>query len=216
MCEVFSVSRSGFYAWRNRPESKRTRTNREVVQTIKEIHQDRDMKNYGSPRITKELHVRGCPVSENTVAKLMRENDLRAAASKKFQTTPNSRHDHPVAENLLNREFEQESSDCVWLADITYLWTEEGWLYLACVMDACTRRVVGWSMIERMTKGLVLSALEMALSNREPDGELRRGADSRIHSGIQVALTSSDCPTFGEAPSVSVESPDREPNDSCD
>ena len=177
MCEVLEVSRSGFYAWHKRPESQRSQINRQLVEEIQEIHQDRDLKNYGSPRMWGELNARGHQVSENTVAKLMREHELRAASSRKFKATTNSRHDHPVAENLLDRQFEQESPDQVWLSDITYLWTEEGWLYLACVLDCCTRRIVGYSMGERITQDLVLSALEMALSRREPSEGLMLHSD---------------------------------------
>jgi len=169
MCEVLQVSRSGFYAWRNRPESERSRRARQLVAAMADIHNDRDMKNYGSPRMRDELESRGHEVSENTVAKLMRDHGLRAASSRKFRVTTDSRHSHPVAENVLDREFEQEAVDRVWLADITYLWTQEGWLYLACVLDAYSRKVVGWSMGDRITKKLVLDALNMALGRRRPD-----------------------------------------------
>ena len=116
-----------------------------------------------------ELVARGHEVSENTVAKLMRDHGLRAASIRKFRVTTDSHHSLPVAENVLNREFEQESADRVWLADITYIWTREGWLYLPCVLDAYSRKIVGWSMSDRMTKDLVLEALRMALDRRRPD-----------------------------------------------
>ena len=163
MCKVLEVSRSGFYAWRRREESQRAKHQRELVAEMKTIHQDQDMKNYGSPRMRDELVSRGYRVSENTVASLMRRHGLRAQCSRKFRVTTDSRHSLPVAENVLNREFSQSEPDRVWLADITYIWTQEGWLYLACVLDACTRRIVGWSMQERMTQDLVLDALRMAL-----------------------------------------------------
>jgi len=163
------VSRSGFYAWRRRSESKRLRRQQELVAEMRTIHSDRDMKNYGSPRMHQELVFRGHCVSENTVAKLMRDHGLRARCSRKFRVTTDSRHSHPVAKNVLNREFSQEAPNRVWLADITYVWTQEGWLYLACVLDACSRRIVGWSMSERMTKDLVLDALRMAVGRRRPD-----------------------------------------------
>jgi transposase InsO family protein len=116
-----------------------------------------------------ELLARGYSVSENTVAKLMQRERLRAATKRKFRVTTDSGHRHPVAENLLDRQFEQESADRVWLADITYVWTREGWLYLACVMDAYSRKIVGWSMAERIKQDLVLDALRMALGRRCPD-----------------------------------------------
>ena len=171
MCRVLEVSRSGFYAWRKRSASVRSQRQQELVTEMEQIHSDRDMRSYGSPRMQQELLARGHEVSENTVAKLMRRHGIRAASSRKFRVTTESGHSLPVAENVLNREFEQGSADRVWLADITYVWTREGWLYLACVLDAYSRRIVGWSMSERITKGLVLEALKMALGRRRPDCE---------------------------------------------
>ena len=170
MCEVLEVSRSGFYAWQKRSESDRSRRHRKLVAEMQTIHGDRDMRSYGSPRMHRELVARGEHCSENTVAKLMREQGMRAASSRKFRVTTDSNHSLPVSENVLNREFQQESPDRVWLADITYVWTREGWLYLACVLDAYSRKIVGWSMRERITKDLVLEALRMALGRR-PDRE---------------------------------------------
>ena len=117
MCEVLETSRSGFYAWRKRSESERSKRHRELVAEMKTIHSDRDMRSYGSPRMGKELVSRGYRVSENTVAKLMRDHGMRSASSRKFRVTTDSNHSLPVAENVLNREFEQESPDRVWLAD---------------------------------------------------------------------------------------------------
>lgn len=169
MCEVLEVSRSGFYAWRSRPESERSKHHRELIEEIEEIHSDRDMKSYGSPRVHRELVERGKSCCLNTVARLMSKNGLAARTRKKFRVTTDSSHELPLAENVLNREFEQEKPDRVWLADITYLWTREGWLYLAVVLDSCSRKVVGWSMSHRMEKSLVMDALRMALGRRRPD-----------------------------------------------
>ena len=178
MCEVLEVSRSGFYAWRSRPESERSKRHRELVEEMQVIHDDRNTKCYGSPRMHQELVARGKACSENTVAELMKRHGLRASSSRKFKATTDSKHSHPVAENVLDREFEQESPDRVWLADITYIWTDEGWLYLACVLDAYSRMIVGWSMDARMTKNLVLSALRMGLERRRPeDGQLLHHSD---------------------------------------
>ncbi len=171
MCEVWEASRSGFYAWRKRSESERSKRHRELVTEMKTIHSDRDMRNYGSPRMHRELVARGENCSENTVAKLMRDHGMRSASSRKFRVTTDSNHSLPVAEIVLNREFSQESPDRVWLADITYIGTREGWLFLACVLDTYSRRIVGWSMSERITKDLVLEALRMALGRRRPDRE---------------------------------------------
>lgn len=119
MCEVLEVSRSGFYAWRSRPESERSKHQQDLVAEIRRIHADRDMKSYGSPRVHQELAARGKSCSENTVAALMRAHGLAAKTRKKYKVTTDSDHSLPLAENLLNREFEQESPDRVWLADIS-------------------------------------------------------------------------------------------------
>jgi len=187
MCEVLELSRSGFYAWRNRSESVRSKRHSDLTCEIEAIHTDRDMKGYGSPRVHQELVARGHEVSENTVAKLMRANGIRAASSRKFRVTTDSRHSLPVAKNVLNREFQQETPDRVWLADITYIWTREGWLYLACVLDACSRKIVGWSMSDRMKQDLVLDTLRDALGRRR----LERDVGLLHHSdrGSQYAST---------------------------
>jgi len=171
MCKVLEVSRSGFYAWRKRSESQRSQHQHQLVTRMKTIHNHRDMKCYGSPRMHRELIALGETCSENTVARLMKVNEIRSDTSKKFRVTTDSSHRNPVAKNVLNRDFKQETLNTVWLSDITYVWTGEGWLYLACVLDACSRKIVGWSMSRRMTKELVLDALRMALCHRRPDCE---------------------------------------------
>lgn len=169
MCDVLEVSRSGFYAWRSRPESERSKQHRELMAEIRQMHADRYMKCYGSPRVHQELLARGKSCSENTVARLMHSHGLAAKTRRKYKVTTDSKHSLPLAENVLNREFEQDSPDRVWLADITYIWTFEGWLYLAAVLDTYSRKVVGWSMSQRMGKSLVMDALRMALGRRRPD-----------------------------------------------
>ena len=171
MCEVLEVSRSGYYAWQRRPESTRSVRRRELVAEMRAIHGEKHKGNYGSPRMFQELRARGRAVCENTVAQLMQANDLRAATARKFRHTTDSNHSYPVAENVLNQEFEQERPNEVWVSDITYIPTREGWLYLACVLDLYSRRVVGWSMAERMTSDLVISALGLALQQRCPPAE---------------------------------------------
>lgn len=148
------------------PKSKRAEQQRAIVKEIEAIHSDRDMKSYGSPRIHRELIARGHEVCENTVAKLMSEYGIHAAGSRKFRVTTDSNHSLPIAENTLNRSFDQAEANRVWLADITYVWTQEGWLYLACVLDVYSRIIVGWSMKPRMTTDLVSDALTMALGRR--------------------------------------------------
>ena len=187
MCEVLGVSRSGYYRWNSRAPSRRSECRRALIREIREIHCDRNMKSYGSPRIHQELVARGHAISENTVAKLMRLDGIRASSARKYRATTDSKHSNPVAENILDREFHQQCPDRVWLADITYLWTAEGWLYLACVLDACSRRIVGWSMSDRMKQTLVQDALRMALGRRcrEDDTDLLHHSDR----GSQYAST---------------------------
>lgn len=191
MCRVLEVSRTGFYTWRKRPESERAKRHCELLAEMKTIHADKDMKCYGSPRMHEELVARGQAVCENTVAKLMADHGLRAASAPKFKATTDSNHAHPVAQNTLNRAFEQESPDRVWVADITYLWTREGWLYLACVLDTYSRKIVGWSMSDRITQELVIDAMQMALARRrDREGKLLHHSDrgSQYASGAFQAL----------------------------
>ena len=169
MCDVLEVSRSGFYAWLSRPESARAKHHRELVEEIKKIHSDRNKQSYGSPRVHGELVALGYSCCENSVARLMSRHGLAAKTRRKYRATTDSDHKLPLAENVLNREFEQDSADQVWLSDITYVWTSEGWLYLAAVLDTYSRKIVGWSMSHYMGKELVMDALRMALGRRQPD-----------------------------------------------
>jgi len=167
MCDVLSVSRSGYYAWLKKPETKRQQANNRLRQKIRDIHRDSD-KSYGSPRIYRELKTQGEPCSENRVARLMREDGLYAKTKRRFKATTNSKHNLPVAPNLLNRDFSPEEPNQVYAGDITYVWTSEGWLYLAVVIDLFSRSVVGWAMHKRMTRQLVMDALTMAVQRRRP------------------------------------------------
>lgn len=176
-CRVLSVSRSGYHAWTRRPVSKRAQRREELIEQIQAIHSEPKKACYGSPRMHKELRARGYDVCENTVARLMKEHDVKASTTKKFRHTTDSNHTRPVAENLLNQEFEQVQPNRVWVSDLTYIPTREGWLYLVCVLDLFSRRVVGWSMGARMTQDLVLSALEMALLARRPAADLMHHSD---------------------------------------
>ena len=130
MCEVLKVSRSRFYTWLKSPESERSRSNRLLLTEIR-VAFDRSRQTYGSPRMTVELNESGVSCSENRVARLMRLGGIRAVGKRKYRVTTHSRHHHPVAENLLNRQFTIDRPNAVWLSDITYIWTSEGWLYLA-------------------------------------------------------------------------------------
>lgn len=191
LCEVLEVSRSGYYAWQKRAESPRSKREEQLVQEIKAIHGERHKGAYGSPRMHRELLQRGYRVCENTVARLMQSRDIRSTAARKFRHTTDSNHRFPIAENLLQQEFEQERMNQAWVGDITYIRTHAGWLYLACVLDLYSRRVVGWSMSDRMKSELVVSALEMAVQQRRPEGELIHHSDrgSQYASGaFQTAL----------------------------
>lgn len=167
MCDVFSVSRSGYYAWLKKPVSKRQQANTKLLEKIRAAHHDSG-EAYGSPRVYQALKKQGEPCSENRVARLMREDGLRAKTKRRFKATTDSKHNLPVAPNLLNRDFSPEEPNQVYAGDITYIWTTEGWLYLAVVIDLFSRSVVGWAMDKRMTRQLVLDALTMAVQRRRP------------------------------------------------
>jgi len=168
MCEVLEVSPSGYYAWRKRPESATAGRRRRLTVIIQAIYEE-SRQNYGSPRVFKELQARGEPCNVKTVARIMRENDIVAKRRRKFKVTTDSNHRLAVAENLLDRQFTVTAPNRVWVSDITYIPTWEGWLYLATVQDLFSRKIVGWSMQPRMTWQLVIDALEMAVDRRRPE-----------------------------------------------
>lgn len=176
MCEVLKVSKSGYYAWLRRPESKRKAEDKALSELIKEIHKD-SKGEYGSPKIHGELRRRGTRCGRKRVARLMRKDGLKAKTVRKFKATTNSDHNLPVAENLLNRDFTPDAPNKAWVADITYIWTNEGWLYLAVVIDLFSRAVVGWSMSERMTRSLVMDAFTLAVMRRNPPPGLIHHSD---------------------------------------
>lgn len=165
MCRVLGVSRSGFYAWRSRDASAAEVRRKELAGEVKAIHADVKAR-YGSPRMHAELVGRGHACSVNFVAEVMREAGIAAKTKRKFRQTTDSNHGLPVAENVLDRAFDPEEPNASWVADVTYIPTREGWLYLAVVEDLFSRRIVGWSMDATMTSRLVVDALEMALARR--------------------------------------------------
>lgn len=179
-CKTLDVSRSGYYAWVGRPESERSKGNLVLTERIRSIHEKSD-RTYGSPRITSELRDEGVIVNEKRVAKLMQENKIASEAVKKFKiTTTDSNHKLPIAE----RVFETENANCVmaanqvWTGDITYIHTEEGWLFLAVFLDIFTRKIVGFSCDDNMETDLILRALEMALGRQDVEsGELIAHSD---------------------------------------
>jgi len=167
MCHVFGVSRSWYYALLKRGETKRQRSDKGLLVDIKAAFEESD-RTYGAGRIGEELREQGTRVGKNRIWRLMRENGLRVKTTRRFKITTNSDHKRPVAPNLLQRKFTAEAPDRVWTGDITYIWTAEGWLYLAVVLDVFSRRIVGWSMNRRMTDDLVIAALRNAMMRRRP------------------------------------------------
>jgi transposase InsO family protein len=167
MCKTLAVSPSGYYAWRSRPPSRREMANRDLKATIRKVLDDSD-RTYGSPRIYQVLRKMGLLCSQNRVARLMRAEGLRAKQVRRFRSTTKRSESHAVAANVLQRDFAVERPNQKWVADITYIPTLEGWLYLAAILDLFGRRVVGWAMDERMTTDLTLRALRMALQQRRP------------------------------------------------
>ena len=176
LCTQLGISRSGYSAWKERPESKREQADRELAEQVVAVHQH-SRGTYGSPRVHAELRARGRKVSRKRVARLMSQQGLAARRRRRFVRTTDSRHGKPVAENLLNRDFSPQQPDCSWVTDITYIWTRQGWLYLAVILDLYSRRVVGWAMSERIDRHLALNALDMALQGRQPPHGLLHPSD---------------------------------------
>ena len=165
MCQLLDVSRGGYYEWEQRESSKRRKDNEILLDQIKEIH-TKTKKRYGSPRITRELNKKGVVCGKNRVADLMRKNNIQAKAKKKFKATTNSKHNYPVAPNLLKQQFYAQRPNQIWVSDITYVWTSEGWLYVAAILDIWSRKIVGWAMSNRQTKELAIRALNQAIGRR--------------------------------------------------
>jgi len=179
-CRVLRVSRSGYYAWLRRKPSSRQQRRDTLAKKIGQVHQD-NRGVYGSPRVHYALRAKGVDVCENTVAKIMREEGLRAKTRRRFvPRTTDSRHDNPIAENLLDRQFEADAPDRKWVVDITYIATAEGWLYLAGVLDLFSRKIVGWSMQDHLGWSLVGDALAMALSRRQPAAGMLHHSDRGV------------------------------------
>jgi putative transposase len=176
MCKVLDVSPSGYYAWRGRPPSKREMANRELTEKIKTEFK-KSGETYGSPRIYQIMRKLGLMCSKNRVVRLMKAEGLRAKQTKRYKSTTKRNKSHRAAPNLLNREFSAERPNQKWLADITYIPTLEGWLYLAAILDLFSRKIVGWAMSDRMTTDLTLAALKMAIRQRQPGPDLIHHSD---------------------------------------
>ena len=176
LCRVMKVTRSAYYAWQKRRPSPRQQENETLLVKIRQFF-TRSQGTYGSLRILRDLREEGFTCGKHRVAKLMRQASLRAVATPRFRVTTDSKHALPVADNLLNQHFGAAEANVKWVSDITYVWTGEGWLYLAVVLDLFSRRIVGWSMQPRLDRSLVLKALQSALGHRRPEAGLVHHSD---------------------------------------
>jgi putative transposase len=171
MCRAFDVTRSGYYAWRKRGKSRRQQENEQLLKKIEEIFQGTHQR-YGAPRVWFELRLRGILVSRRRVARLMKLAGLRSKRALAYKRTTNSKHALPIAPNRLNKNFKVEQPDRVWVSDITYIWTWEGWLYLAVIIDLYSRQVVGWALSTRINTELIVTAFNRAVKQRHPTAGL--------------------------------------------
>lgn len=189
MCEVLRVSRSGYYDWLQKSKSDQQKRKEFIMRQIERIFFE-NYEVYGSPRITKELENKGIDVTERTVGRYMQEMGLSAIQKCKSVKTTNSNHDDPIYPNTLERKFNPKEPDKIWSTDITYIWTSEGWLYLAVVMDLFSRKVIGWNMDKYLTKELAIKALTRAYTFREPSYKLMHHSDrgSQYTSNEYIAL----------------------------
>jgi putative transposase len=168
LCQCLHVSRGGYYDWSKRKPSERKERRAKLTRNIVRIF-NQSSKVYGTRKVKEQLAREGYQVSERTVRSIMQENKLKSKTVRKYKATTNSNHQLPVYENVVNQQFNVPELNKVWVGDITYIATSEGWLYLASVMDLCTRKIVGWQISERMTKDLVISALENAYKRQHPE-----------------------------------------------
>jgi len=177
LCDVMGVSAAGYYAWRGRPESCRKAANRVLLSEIRRLHLAHRGR-YGAPRIHAALRGLGHTASRGRIERLMRHHGIRALMARRFRLcTTDSRHDLPIAPNRLGQKFAAECPNQVWLADLTYIPTEEGWLYLAVVLDLFTRKIVGWAMRDHMQAELTIAALTMAIQRQKPPPGLIHHSD---------------------------------------
>lgn len=171
MCRMLDICRSSYYTWKNRSKSLREKENESLVFRIKLVH-GKSRRIYGSPRITAELRANGLRCGKNRVARLMREHGIAAKTRRRFKITTDSKHTLPIAENILDQEFAMDAPNKTWAGDITYIWTQQGWMYLAVVLDLFNREIVGWSMRKRITKDIVIEAFTMAIKRKRPQAGL--------------------------------------------
>jgi putative transposase len=184
LCKVLGVSQSGYFAWRSRPACRRQRDDLVLLAHVRSAFRLSN-ETYGSPRMTRELQDQGLHVGRRRTARLMRENGLRARQPRRFKRTTDSLHAFPVAPNLIEQDFAAERPDEKWGSDLSYIWTREGWLYLAVVIDLYARRVVGWAVSDRLHKELALAALRRALVVRRPSAGLIHHSDRGSQLGFK-------------------------------
>lgn len=176
LCRLLAVSPSGFYATRGRPRSPHARRDDDLAKRVADAHLA-SKRRYGSPRVHAELKAAGERVGRKRVARLMREKELVGRMRRRFRTTTDSKHDFPIAPNVLARDFTASAPDQAWVTDITFLWTMQGWLYLAVILDLFSRRVVGWATSQNVDRHLALAALDTALTKRRPIAGLVHHSD---------------------------------------
>jgi Transposase and inactivated derivatives len=182
MCRVLGVSRSGYYKWAKHIDSDHQKSNEHLLVRIRDAYV-RGRGTYGSPRVTAELKSKGIPCGKNRVAQLMKSNGIKAKTKRRFKATTKSKHDFLVADNLLNQRFLADEANKVWVSDITFIRTREGWLYLAAILDVFNRQIVGWSIDSKLSHELLADALRKALRNRKPE----RGVMFHSDRGTQYA-----------------------------
>ncbi len=198
MCRVLGVSRSGYYAWQNRGPSKRAQKDAMLTEKIREIH-DRSRGTYGSPRVHAALRDKGIRIGKKRVARLMKEAGLRGVSRRKRPSTTIREEGARPAPDLVERDFSAEEPDQLWVADITYVPTNAGYLYLSVVLDAFSRRVVGWAMASRMRTELVLKALDMAAQQRDPEGTVHHSDQGSQYTAVGFGQR---CEDAGVRPSM--------------
>jgi transposase InsO family protein len=176
LCELLGVSRSGFHAWQHRPRSARQCSDAQLANQVAAVHK-RSRGTYGSPRVHAELRARGVRVGKKRIARLMQEHGIKARSKRRFRKTTDSKHTSPIAPNILAREFAAPAPNRVWVTDVTAIWTLEGWLFLAVILDLYSRRVVGWSVSISNDTMLALAALQAAIAARRPPAGLVHHSD---------------------------------------
>ena len=191
MCQVLKVSRSGYYTWKNKEPSNRYKENLIVLNRIKVIYEE-NKGRYGSIRITKQLRRDGIVCGKNRIARLMNTNDIRAKTKKRFKITTNSKHNYSVSPNLLKQDFIVKGINKKWVSDITYIYTSEGWLYFAGILDLCSKKIVGWAFGDSLVGNLVIRALQQAITQRGIQDDLiihsDRGVQYSCHDYREIIV----------------------------